>query len=147
MADTVTKEKRSWIMSRVRGKNTKPEILLRSLLHRSGFRFRLHDEKLPGKPDIVLPRYRAVIFVNGCFWHRHKGCKVSRIPKSHRDFWINKFNKNIQRDRKHQQKLERLGWQVLIVWECELKESQISVISNISSHLLSTSIQTAKKAK
>ena len=88
MVDILTKEKRSWNMSRIKGKNTKPELLLRSLLHRNGFRFRLHDKKLPGKPDIVLPRYKTVIFVNGCFWHRHSGCKYAYTPKSRQEFCL-----------------------------------------------------------
>ena len=135
MADTLTKEKRSWNMSRIAAENTKPEVLLRSLLHREGFRFRLHDKRLPGKPDIVLPRYRTVIFVNGCFWHRHENCKYAYTPKSRQEFWINKFEETIQRDQKKQKLLNNMGWKVLVVWECELKKDSISLISYISSRL------------
>ena len=139
MTDSLTKEKRSWNMSRITGKNTKPEILLRSLLHREGFRFRLHDERLPGKPDIVLPRYRTVIFVNGCFWHRHKNCKYAYTPKSRQEFWLNKFEETVRRDQKKQEILNNMGWQVLAVWECELKEDSTSLVSNILSRLLECS--------
>jgi DNA mismatch endonuclease (patch repair protein) len=136
MVDIISKEKRSWNMSRIAGKNTKPEVLLRSLLHRQGFRFRLHGKHLPGKPDIVLPRYRAVIFVNGCFWHRHKNCKYAYTPKSRQEFWLNKFEATIQRDRKEQEILGNMGWQVLVVWECELKKDSELLISDIHTRLL-----------
>lgn len=108
--DTLTKEKRSWNMSRITGRNTKPEILLRSLLHREGFRFRLHDKRFPGKPDIVLPRHRTVIFVNGCFWHRHNNCEYAYTPKSRQEFWLNKFQGTVQRDQEKQKMLAELGW-------------------------------------
>lgn len=134
--DTLTKEKRSWNMSRITSRNTKPEILLRSLLHREGFRFRLHDKRLPGKPDIVLPRHRTVIFVNGCFWHRHSNCKYAYTPRSRQEFWLNKFQGTVQRDREKQKMLADLGWQVLVVWECELKRNSSLLISDISSKLL-----------
>ena len=136
MADTLTKEKRSWNMSRITGRNTKPEILLRSLLHREGFRFRLHDKRFPGKPDIVLPRHRTVIFVNGCFWHRHNNCEYAYTPKSRQEFWLNKFQGTVQRDQEKQKMLADLGWQVLVVWECELKRNSSLLVSDISSKLL-----------
>lgn len=136
MVDTLTKKKRSWNMSRITGKNTKPEILLRSLLHREGFHFRLHDKRLPGKPDIVLPRFRTVIFVNGCFWHRHSNCKYAYTPKSRQEFWLNKFQGTVQRDQEKQKMLTDLGWQVLVVWECELKGNSSLLVSDISSKLL-----------
>ena len=136
MADTLTKEKRSWNMSRIAGKNTKPEILLRSLLHRKNFRFRLHDKRLPGKPDIVLPRYRTVIFVNGCFWHRHENCKCAYTPKSRQEFWLKKFEGTVRRDREKQEMLENMGWQVIVVWECELIKKHGKIITDISSRLL-----------
>ena len=136
MMDTLTKEKRSWNMSRITGRNTKPEILLRSLLHREGFRFRLHDKRFPGKPDIVLPRHRTVIFVNGCFWHRHNNCEYAYTPKSRQEFWLNKFQGTVQRDQEKQKMLADLGWQVLVVWECELKRNSSLLVSNISSKLL-----------
>lgn len=114
-------ETRSYNMSRIRGKDTKPEVKLRSLLHGAGFCFRIHDSRLPGKPDIVLPRYKSVIFVNGCFWHRHEGCRYCTTPATRRDFWDKKFYGTVQRDRVKKQQLEEAGWDVFIVWECELK--------------------------
>lgn len=126
-------------MYRITGKNTKPEMLLRSLLHREGFRFRLHDKRLPGKPDIVLPRYRTVIFVNGCFWHRHRNCKYAYTPKSRQEFWLNKFEETVRRDRKKQEMLTNMGWHVIVVWECELKKDSTPLISDISSRLLERS--------
>lgn len=122
MVDHLTPEKRSWNMSKIRSGNTKPEMLVRSLLHRMGYRFRLHRKDLPGKPDIVLPKYNTVIFVHGCYWHRHKGCKYAYNPKSRIDFWQNKFKSNIKRDKKNRMALEKLGWNVKVIWECETKE-------------------------
>ena len=136
MTDTLTKEKRSWNMSRITGKNTKPEILLRSLLHREGFRFRLHDKRLPGKPDIVLPRHRTVVFVNGCFWHRHENCKYAYTPKSRQKFWSKRFEETVKRDKKKKEMLTKMGWQVIVVWECELKKQPEKIIADISSRLL-----------
>ena len=118
--DILTKEKRSWNMSRIRSGNTKPELLVRSLLHRMGYRFRLHRKDLPGKPDIVLPKYKAVIFVHGCFWHHHKGCKYAYIPKTRQEFWEAKFKSNAERDRKVKKELEEKNWGILVIWECEL---------------------------
>lgn len=117
--DKLSKEKRSWNMSRIKSKNTKPELKVRSLLHKLGYRFRLHRKDLPGKPDIVLPKYKAVILVNGCFWHRHPRCKKAYTPKENVDFWEEKFNKNISRDKKNLELLKKYGWDVFIVWECE----------------------------
>ena len=131
MADLLTKEKRSWNMSRIRGKDTKPELKLRSLLHKKGFRFRLHDKKLPGKPDIVLPRFRTVIFVNGCYWHRHSGCKFAYIPKSRQEFWQEKFTNTVIRDKKKTKNLQDIGWRVLTVWECELEKDPDHVVESI----------------
>ena len=124
MADIVDPVTRSVMMSRIRGKNTKPELTLRSLLHRQGFRFRLHGRELPGRPDIVFPRHKAVVFVHGCFWHRHKGCKGATVPKSHRKFWADKFARNMANDRKHVRRLRRRGWKVLVVWECQLRRPE-----------------------
>ena len=106
-------------MRRVRGKNSTPERLVRSALHRAGFRFRLHDKRLPGRPDIVLPSRRAVVFVHGCFWHRHPGCRAASTPKTRTTFWQEKFDRNVQRDRRDQAALEASGWHVHVVWECE----------------------------
>lgn len=120
MTDRLTKEQRSWNMSQIRGKDTKPEVLVRSMLHRAGYRFRKNVNSLPGKPDIVLPKYKTVIFVHGCFWHRHKGCKNTTTPKTNKSFWEKKFERNVANDRKHQRDLKNLGWQVITVWECQL---------------------------
>ena len=122
MVDRLSKEKRSWNMSRIRNRDTIPERKVRSILHAMGYRFRLHRADLPGKPDIVLPRYKLVIFVNGCFWHRHKGCKYAYMPKSRQDFWMNKFNANIERDKQVKHDLIAKGWMVATVWECEIRD-------------------------
>lgn len=107
-------------MSRIRGKDTKPEITVRSLLHRMGYRFRLHRRDLPGNPDIVLPKHHAVVLVHGCFWHRHKGCKYAYSPKSRVEFWQKKFMENVARDSRNRKTLQQEGWKVVVVWECEL---------------------------
>jgi len=122
MADVFTKEKRSEIMSRVKCKDTKPEKLVRSMLHRMGYRFRLHVKDLPGKPDIVLPRFRKIILVHGCFWHGHGRCRKGQRPESNKQFWNKKIEKNKHRDRLTRSRLKRLGWKVLIIWECETKD-------------------------
>lgn len=123
MADVHTPEQRSYNMSRIHGKNTKPEELVRKYLFAQGFRYRKNDARLPGKPDIVLPKYRTVIFVNGCFWHKHEGCKYFVWPKSNTEFWEKKIKSNICRDEQNYQILERQGWNVIVVWECQLKKS------------------------
>ena len=120
MVDVFTKAKRSEVMSRIRGRDTKPEIAVRSLLHGLGYRFRLHVATLPGRPDIVLPRYRTAILVHGCFWHRHTRCRFCYTPKSRVEFWREKFAGNIQRDRKVRLALKRLGWRTIIIWECQV---------------------------
>lgn len=135
MTDILTPEKRSWNMARIKGKNTKPEVLLRSLLHQAGFRFRIHADNLPGKPDIVLPRYNTAIFVNGCFWHRHKNCKYAYSPKSRQAFWQEKFARTVQRDQEKTEKLIKNGWQVRTVWECELKNYPDGVVAEITHNL------------
>lgn len=109
-------------MSRIRGKDTRPEIAVRSLLHRMGLRFRLHRRDLPGSPDIVLPGRGPVVFVHGCFWHRHRGCKGTTVPKTRVEFWEAKFARNVERDARNRRDLRRLGWRSLVVWECELKD-------------------------
>lgn len=123
MADVHTPEQRSYNMSRIRNKNTKPEELIRKYLFSQGFRYRKNDVRLPGKPDIVLPKYKAVVFVNGCFWHGHIGCRYFVWPKNNAEFWKKKINDNIERDEKDYILLKELGWRVLVVWECELKHS------------------------
>lgn len=121
MGDVHTPEQRSFNMSRIHNKNTKPEELVRKYLFSRGFRYRKNDPRLPGKPDIVLPKYKTVIFVNGCFWHGHTGCRYFVWPKNNEDFWKKKINSNIDRDKQVVKRLEDLGWNVIIVWECELK--------------------------
>lgn len=119
--DVHDKKTRSYNMSRIKGKNTKPEEIVRKYLFSKGFRYRKNDKKLPGTPDIVLPKYKTVIFVNGCFWHGHKDCRYFVVPKTNTDFWLNKINTNIERDKHKQEALKELGWNVIVVWECELK--------------------------
>jgi len=124
MTDVFPSEKRSWIMSRVREKNTSPELKVRSLIHRLGFRFRLHRKDLPGKPDLVFPSRKKVIFVNGCFWHGHDCARGNRLPKTNWEYWVEKIHRNIERDANHQSNLKALGWDVLVVWECEIKDTK-----------------------
>lgn len=120
MADFLTPAERSERMSRIRSRDTSPELALRKALHARGFRFRLGDKRLPGKPDIVLPRYRTAIMVHGCFWHRHPGCSIATTPKSNTAYWTEKFERNVQRDARVTAELEALGWRVLVAWECDL---------------------------
>ena len=117
--DTISKARRSWNMSRIRGRDTRPERIVRSLLHGLGHRFRLHKQCLAGRPDIVLPKYRVVVLVHGCFWHRHRQCRFAYNPKSNESFWARKFEDNVTRDRKVLRALRREGWRVLVVWECQ----------------------------
>jgi len=123
MPDVFSKEKRSEIMSRIKSKDTKPELILRSSLHRLGLRFRLHSADLPGKPDLTFKKYRVVVFVNGCFWHGHGRCRKSALPESNRKFWKTKIEKNKTRDQKVYRKLKRMGWRVILVWECQLMKN------------------------
>lgn len=122
MVDFVSKEKRSKIMRGVRSVDTKPERLVRRTMHRLGYRFRIHRKDLPGKPDIVLPRHNLVVFVHGCFWHQHSGCKDGRIPSSNTEFWERKFSANRARDAKHTAALKGLGWRVEVIWECQARD-------------------------
>jgi DNA mismatch endonuclease (patch repair protein) len=126
MADTLSKVERSLRMSLVRSKNTKPELIVRTLVHRLGFRFRLHVAALPGTPDLVFPRLGAVVFVHGCFWHRHPSsrCTLARLPKTRREFWIEKLEGNRRRDEANARKLRNQGWKVLQIWECELRDKE-----------------------
>ena len=119
--DIWSKQKRSEVMSKIRGKNTKPELILRSQLFKSGFRFRIHQKNLPGKPDIVLAKYKTAIFVHGCFWHYHKECREGRIPSTNSNFWKEKLLKNIEKDEKHTKALQELGWKVIVIWECDIE--------------------------
>lgn len=120
--DIWSKEKRSQVMSKIRSKNTKPEKILRSALHQLGYRFRIHKKDLPGKPDIVFTKYNTVIFVHGCFWHYHEDCREGRIPDTNSEFWKKKLLKNIEKDKKQQEQCKKLGWKVLVVWECEVEK-------------------------
>lgn len=124
MADTHSKKVRSYNMSRIRATNTSPELIVRKFLFKEGFRFRLHSTKLPGKPDIILPKYKTIIFVHGCFWHCHKNCSYFVLPKSRKNYWIPKLEGNLRRDQKIMQELKKLGWKTLIVWECRLKNTR-----------------------
>ncbi|WP_280176735.1 very short patch repair endonuclease [Rhizobium hidalgonense] len=119
--DIFTQEKRSQIMSRVRCGNTKPELKLRQVLHGLKYRYRLHSKELPGKPDIVFPKFRKVIFVNGCFWHQHPGCKKAALPRTNHSYWEEKLANNVKRDAATIDKLAKIGWATMVVWECELK--------------------------
>lgn len=121
--DVHDKKTRSYNMSCIKGKNTRPEEIVRKALFSKGFRYRKNDKRLPGSPDIVLPRYKVVVFINGCFWHGHKGCRYFVIPKTNTDFWVDKINANIERDKKKTAQLEELGWRVITIWECELKKA------------------------
>ena len=120
MADKISSEQRSWIMSRIRSQNTSIEMMVRRYLFSKGFRYRVNVSSLPGKPDIVLRKYNSVIFVHGCFWHRHENCSISNTPKTRTDYWINKFERNVKNDIKNQEKLTALGWNVIVIWECEI---------------------------
>lgn len=130
MTDIVDPATRSRWMSGIRGKDTKPEIAVRSFLHRAGLRFRKDARRLPGRPDIVLPKWRSVVFVHGCFWHRHTGCRYAYDPKSRVEFWQQKFSENIDRDRYVVGALKDMGWRVHIIWECEITEDRLTHLIN-----------------
>lgn len=123
MSDVHDKATRSFNMSQIKAKNTKPEMLVRRFLHAQGFRYKLHDKTLPGKPDLVLPKYRAVIFVHGCFWHGHEGCRYFVVPKTRTDWWVNKIVTNTTNDKAAIEALQQAGWKIIVIWECELKPS------------------------
>jgi len=133
MTDIWPKEKRSEVMSLIRSKNTKPEKIIRSMLHRMGYRFRLHRRDLPGHPDIVLPKYSAVIFVHGCFWHFHENCRDGKIPQSNQDYWRPKLERNARRDDECLARLQRAGWNTLVIWECEVRKCLPEVQERIQS--------------
>ena len=134
MADVHSKETRSYNMSRIRSKDTKPEMLVRKFLHRNGFRYRLHVKNMPGKPDIVLPKYKTVIFIHGCFWHGHEGCKYYVVPKTRTEWWLNKINGNITNDANAEIALKAAGWKIITIWECDLKKA---FLKNTLANLLS----------
>lgn len=135
MSDKLTPEKRSWNMSRIKGKDTKIEVEVRKYLFSKGYRFRKNDKRYPGKPDIVLPKYHVAIFVHGCFWHRHEGCKDATTPKTRTEFWIEKFDKNVKNDQIKQEKLRELGWKVIVIWECELKRNFQETMDRVEKEL------------
>ena len=135
MSDRLTKERRSWNMSRIKNKDTGIEVAVRKRLFSYGYRYRKNDIKLPGKPDIVLPKYKTVIFIHGCFWHLHKGCKNARLPKTNTGFWETKLNHNVENDIKNQQMLKEKGWKVITVWECEIENDIDAVIQRITEAL------------
>ena len=124
MADVLTPEQRHYNMSRIRGKDTKPEEIVRKYLFSKGLRYRKNDKRYPGHPDIVLPKYKTVVFVHGCFWHMHEGCRHARLPKTNTEFWKEKLSRNRERDKNEQRILREMGWKVLVVWECELKKDK-----------------------
>lgn len=140
MTDHISKKQRSWNMSRIKSANTKPEIIVRSTLFKLGFRFRLNGKvskkhfaegKLPGKPDIVLAKYRTVILIHGCFWHHHEGCKRASWPKTNKEYWIPKIKNNVKRDKENIKELKKLGWKVYIIWECEIRGEKFMPIINV----------------
>ena len=135
MADSVSKEQRSWNMSRIRGTDTSIEVQVRKYLFSKGFRYRKNVASLPGKPDIVLPKYKTVIFVHGCFWHRHNGCKYATTPGSNYEYWQQKFHRNTENDTKHNQELRDFGWKVITIWECEIKKAFVETMDRLEKEL------------
>ena len=142
MADVHSKEVRSYNMSRIKGKNTKPEMLVRRFLHANGFRYKLHDKTLPGKPDIVLPKYKTVIFIHGCFWHGHENCKYYVVPKTRTEWWLNKINGNIANDIKAIKALKKEGWKIIMLWSCNLRPTNINTSLNSLQKKLSSILKT-----
>lgn len=139
MADVHDKATRSYNMSRIKGKDTRPEMIVRQFLFANGFRYRLHDKKLPGKPDIVFPKYKTVIFIQGCFWHGHEGCKYYSVPQTRTEWWRKKIDKNIANDRKVVKALEDMGWKVIEIWSCELKSKQRdSILYSLTTNIITT---------
>ena len=141
--DIIAPAQRSVLMSRIRGKDTKPEVAVRRAAHALGYRFRLHRRDLPGSPDLVFPRLRKVIFVHGCFWHRHRGCRYAYVPKSNPQFWATKFQSNVRRDEIALKRLRELGWKTLVIWECELSDA--SVLSSRLASFLGDQAQNNKQ--
>ena len=146
MVDVHTPLQRSFNMSRIKGKDTKPEILVRSMLHRAGFRFRKNVSTLPGKPDLVLSKYNTAVFVHGCYWHRHCGCRYATTPTTNTDFWSAKFRGTVVRDEANQLALTALGWRVLTVWECELKDDADKAVENLIRQLRGGELEESRTA-
>ena len=140
MSDSLTPQQRHYCMSRIRGKATKPELLIRRWLWSHGYRYRLNVKSVPGKPDIVLRKYRTAIFVNGCFWHGHDGCSKYTIPKSNTDFWVAKVQRNRERDQKEYKALQEAGWQVVVIWECQLKKAILDDTMHNVEHSLNSNL-------
>ena len=130
MVDVHDKATRSYNMSRIKGKDTKPEFIVRRYLHARGLRFRLHNKKLPGKPDLVFSKYKTVVFLHGCFWHKHDGCRYFVVPKTRTEWWLKKIDRNVEKDKENEKALRILGWKVLIIWECDLKKEKRKPILN-----------------
>ena len=124
MVDIFSRKKRSEIMAKIRGKETKPEIIVRKFLFSKGFRFRKNVKKMPGTPDIVLPKYNTVVFIHGCFWHRHKNCKKAELPETRYEFWKKKIDGNAERDKKNVRQLKKVGWKVIVLWQCQIEKKQ-----------------------
>ena len=141
MTDTISEKHRSWNMSRIRSTDTLPEYAVRSVLHRLGFRFRINCKGMPGKPDILLPMYRTVVFIHGCYWHRHPKCERCTTPKTRRTFWLRKFASNVERDRRDQEDLRKIGWSVVVVWECEILKNPIEATLGIIEKLPGCSVE------
>ena len=137
MTDIVDSATRSRNMSKIKSKDTKPELLVRRYLHSKGFRYKLHDKNVPGSPDLVLPKYRAVVFVHGCFWHRHENCRLAYQPKTRIDFWQKKFADNIERDSRVKEQLSRTGWRTLVIWECATRSPDWSLFLDEASAWIS----------
>lgn len=133
--DTLSPAERSEVMRRVRSKDTKPEVFVRSVLHRMGYRFRLHRKDLPGNPDIVLPKHRTAVFIHGCFWHQHPGCRKATVPQNNRDYWERKLSRNVERDALSVRALEEAGWRVVILWECEIPRDEASLRERLRDEL------------
>lgn len=137
MSDKLTAERRSWNMSRIRSKDTKIEVKVRKWLFSQGFRYRKNVNKLPGKPDIVLPKYKTVVFIHGCFWHRHPGCIENNIPKTRTEFWQAKLDRNVENDKKHIAELEQMGYRVIVLWECDIEKRFDETMSKLESFIMS----------
>jgi len=146
MTDKLTPQRRSWNMSRIRSADTKPEMVLRSVLHRMGFRFRLHRQRLLGRPDIVLPKYHTVIFVHGCFWHQHPGCIEAVRPKTNEKYWAAKLEGNVKRDDKNRRALRREGWRVFRFWECQIEKDPVGIAMRIAKELRGFTQESAEYA-
>ena len=144
MVDVHTPSQRSFNMSRIKGKDTKPEVLVRSLLHRAGFRFRKNVSTLAGKPDLVLPKYNAAVFVHGCYWHRHCGCRYATSPSTNVEFWSEKFRGTVVRDEANQLALTALGWRVLTVWECELRDNATDTVARLIGRLRGVELEAGR---